>query len=399
MNPTVKCKKPLLEFSEEWEPYSIRELEAKGMLTLDRGQVISRKDVERTPGDYPIYSSSVVNRGRFACYGSFMFDEELITWSIDGGGNFFYQPKHRFSVTNVCGYMRVDTRRINYRFLAGQLEVLHARLRFDYQTKAHPSVIRGLYTVALPSIEEQTAIAEAISDADALISSLDKLIAKKRDIRNGAMQVLLTGKKRLPGFSGEWQKRMLGQLGTCRGGNGFPIRYQGSTSGDYPFFKVSDISNEGNDTTLVNSKNWIDEGIRRKLRAEVFPNHTVVFAKIGAAMFLERKRLLGQASCIDNNMMGFIVNENAANCRYAHNLLLTTQLSKLAHTSAVPSLTGKYVEELGFRIPGIEEQAAIAQVLSDMDREMDELERKLEKCRLIKQGMMQELLTGKKRVI
>jgi len=76
-----------------------------------------------------------------------MFDEELITWSVDGGGNFFYRPKHRFSVTNVCGYMRVDTTKINYAFLAVQLQLLHGRLFFDYTLKAHPSIIRKAYAV------------------------------------------------------------------------------------------------------------------------------------------------------------------------------------------------------------------------------------------------------------
>src|SRR5262249_45279429 len=73
-------------------------------LRLSRGKVISKKDIERSPGAHPIYSSSVTGNGVFGYYGDFMFDEELITWSVDGGGHFFYRPKHRFSVTNDCGF-------------------------------------------------------------------------------------------------------------------------------------------------------------------------------------------------------------------------------------------------------------------------------------------------------
>ena len=73
----------------------------KQHIQLGRGNIISSRDISRNPGDYPIYSSSAKGMGEFGRYGDYMFDEELITWSVDGGGRFFYRPKHRFSVTNV----------------------------------------------------------------------------------------------------------------------------------------------------------------------------------------------------------------------------------------------------------------------------------------------------------
>ena len=197
MQALLTGKKRLPGFSGEWAKYSINELEAEGMIKLYRGKVISRRDIENTPGDYPIYSSSNMNRGQFGKYGNFMFDEELITWSIDGGGNFFHRPKHRFSVTNVCGYIRVDTKKVNYQFLAGQLQVLHAKLHFDYLIKAHPSVIRGLYTIGLTDINEQTAIAAILSDMDAEITALESHLAKVHHLKQGMMQELLTGRTRL----------------------------------------------------------------------------------------------------------------------------------------------------------------------------------------------------------
>lgn len=163
---------------EEWEVASVREMEAKGLLRLFRGKVISKRDIEAQPGDFPIYSSSIHNDGLFGSYGHSMFDEELITWSIDGGGHFFYRPRHKFSVTNVCGYMRIDTGRLDYRFVTSQLQLLHSRKHFDYQIKAHPSVIRGAYTVPLPPLPEQRAIADALSDVDALLNGLDRLVPR-----------------------------------------------------------------------------------------------------------------------------------------------------------------------------------------------------------------------------
>jgi type I restriction enzyme, S subunit len=184
-------------FHGEWEMMAVAELERRRLVRLFRGKIISKRDIESTPGDFPIYSSSVHNDGLFGCYGQFMFDEELITWSVDGGGNFFYRPKHKFSVTNVCGFMRVDTSRINYRYLAAHLQLLHSRKSFDYQSKAHPSVVRQEYEVQLPTLPEQTAIAEVLADMDAELTALEQRREKTRALKQAKMQDLLTGKTRL----------------------------------------------------------------------------------------------------------------------------------------------------------------------------------------------------------
>lgn len=184
-------------FSGEWETFVVSELEKRGLLKLNRGNVISKKDIDAAPGDYPIYSSSIKNDGEFGRYGHFMFDEELITWSVDGGGDFFYRAKHRFSVTNVCGYMRADATRLNYRYLAAQLQFEHGKKSFDYQSKAHPSVVRAEYVVPIPKLDEQTAIATVLSDIDTDLTALESRLAKTRAIKQGMMQELLTGRTRL----------------------------------------------------------------------------------------------------------------------------------------------------------------------------------------------------------
>jgi type I restriction enzyme S subunit len=184
-------------FHGEWVVKTVAELEKLKLVKLSRGQVISKKDIDRTPGDYPIYSSSIHNDGLFGRYGYFMFDEELITWSVDGGGNFFHRRKHRFSVTNVCGFMRVDTSQIDCRFFAAELQLLHSRKNFDYQSKAHPSVIRKEYEVQLPPLPEQTAIASVLSEMDAELAGLEQRREKTRALKQGMMQELLTGRTRL----------------------------------------------------------------------------------------------------------------------------------------------------------------------------------------------------------
>ena len=197
MQRLLTGKQRLPGFSGEWECKTIEQLEEIGIVKLSRGQVISKKDIDEVPGSCPIYSSSVKNNGLFGCYGKFMFDEELITWSVDGGGHFFYRDKHKFSVTNVCGFMRVDATKLSYRFLAAQLQLLHSSMTFDYQDKAHPSVIRKAYKVLVPPLREQAAIAAVLSDMDAEIDALRQRRDKTQMLKQGMMQELLTGRTRL----------------------------------------------------------------------------------------------------------------------------------------------------------------------------------------------------------
>jgi type I restriction enzyme S subunit len=252
---------------------------------------------------------------------------------------------------------------------------------------------------SIPPLPEQRAIAEALSDADALLDGLDRLIAKKRDLKQATMHQLLTGKTRLPGFSGEWETTLARQIGSFQGGSGFPLTAQGEAVGEYPFFKVSDMNNEGNETFMTTAKHYVAEETRNRLGAAVFPTGSIVFAKVGAAVFLERKKILGQPSCIDNNMAALVLDETRVDTRYVHSLLLSRKLGALVATTALPALSGKQLGDMTLTIPPLPEQRAIAAVLSDMDAELEALEARRDKVALLKHAMMQELLTGKTRLV
>ena len=197
MQQLLTGKKRLPGFTGEWENIALGELEKKGFLELGRGNVISKKDIAAHPGQNPIYSSSVKNCGLMGTYGHYMFDEELISWSVDGGGHFFHRKKHKFSITNVSGYMRVDQKNLNYKFLCSQLQFLHEKLHFDYQTKAHPSVIRDLYILNIPTLPEQRAIAAILTTTDEEIAALKSDLSRLRQEKKALMQQLLTGKIRV----------------------------------------------------------------------------------------------------------------------------------------------------------------------------------------------------------
>ncbi|WEQ55289.1 restriction endonuclease subunit S [Komagataeibacter nataicola] len=197
MQQLLTGKKRLPGFTGEWKNIALGELEKKGFLELGRGNVISKKDIAAHPGQNPIYSSSVKNCGLMGTYGHYMFDEELISWSVDGGGHFFHRKKHKFSITNVSGYMRVDQKNLNYKFLCSQLQFLHEKLHFDYQTKAHPSVIRDLYILNTPPLAEQKAIAAVLTTADEEITALESDLSHLRQEKKALIQQLLTGKRRV----------------------------------------------------------------------------------------------------------------------------------------------------------------------------------------------------------
>ena len=125
----------------------------------------------------------------------------------------------------------------------------------------------------------------------------------------------------------EWESVKAGDIGRFRGGNGFPLRFQGETASGYPFYKVSDMNNEGNDTFMFDSNNWISEGIRKQLGATAFPADTIIFAKVGAAVFLERKKILTKPSCIDNNLCGLVLDKSRTHVRFVHYSLLNIRES------------------------------------------------------------------------
>ncbi|AMU85996.1 restriction endonuclease subunit S [Dehalococcoides mccartyi] len=267
-------------------------------------------------------------------------------------------------------------------------------------------------SIALPStLSEQNAIAEALSGADNLITSLEKLIAKKKDIKQGAMQLLLTGKKRLPGFSGEWEIKTIGDLFSISGGLS-ASRDKLSDDG-YCYLHYGDIHGS--------NKSYIDVGEEYpkipKLQVNIKSVTPKSLLNDGDVVFVD-------ASEDDEGASKHIVIKNQNNIPYIsglHTIVLKSKDNSLVNlykqycfkTNAVKKQFKFFA--VGTKVTGISktnisnvqlllpptkgEQSLIAQALSDMDNEIEELESKLSKYRLIKQGMMQELLTGKKRLV
>jgi type I restriction enzyme S subunit len=243
------------------------------------------------------------------------------------------------------------------------------------------------------TIEEQQAIAAALSDVDALISSLDHLIVKKRDIKQAAMQQLLTGKTRLPGFSKEWEQRTLGEIFIISAGESKSSYIK--DGGQYLIVDMGAISTEGK---LIATKqtDYSDDFLERS--DLVMPKDDIGGGNIiGRVAFINQddKYVLGdhvyllKAKEGDPLFLAYAING------YETNISLRRKVSG----SAQLGLNRRSVEEQEVAFPSLAEQQAIAAVLSDMDAEIAALEQKRDKTCALKQGMMQELLTGKTRLL
>ena len=202
--------------------YSLKEIEESGYIQLGRGKVISKRELNYSKGNYPVYSSSKIAEGKFGNYGKFMFNEELITWSVDGGGNLFYRHKHKFSITNVSGFIRILKKdKIDYKYLYYCLSNLHSKINFDWVKKAHPSVLRKEYNnIPLPSLEKQQKIAAKL---DVAFSEIDKTIEASKRIDENAQALFETARNDV--FISKdvmWKQNKLGNI--CNFLNGFAFK-------------------------------------------------------------------------------------------------------------------------------------------------------------------------------
>ena len=161
--------------------YQLAELEDNKKILLGRGNIISKMDIRDNPGDYPVYSSSATGNGEIGRYGKYMFDDVRISWSIDGGGKFFYRDDPKYSITNVSGWLKVmDDSFVDVKYLYYVLSNEWKNKIYDYTHKAHPSVIRKEYYIPIPEIEIQKEIVYILDK----FTNLEKELEEELEYRN-----------------------------------------------------------------------------------------------------------------------------------------------------------------------------------------------------------------------
>jgi len=239
-----------------------------------------------------------------------------------------------------------------------------------------------------PTKAEQECIAEALSDADSLIESLETLIAKKRLVKQGAMQELLTGKKRLPGFSGKWERKKLGEVLRFQVGFPFSSAFFNEDSRGLRLVKNRDLKNDGQ--IFYYSGQFSKEYL--------IQDGDILIGMDGDFM----PCIWSRGSALLNQRIGRLLPKNGQlNPVFAFYFLAKPlkQIEEITSSTTVKHLSHSDIEELELPLPTFQEQSAIAAILSEMDSVIAELEAKLGKARQVKQGMMQELLTGRVRLV
>lgn len=255
------------------------------------------------------------------------------------------------------------------------------------------------YVVPLPPFPEQQAVANVLADVDALIGSLDKLIAKKRDLKQAAMQQLLTCKTRLPGFKGEWETRPLREICVkIQDGTHFSPRLGGT---DYLYVTSRNI---GFGTFDITTAERIDATEHTKIYARCdVAKDDLLLTKDGANTGNAAVNPLEEPFSLLSSVAMLRFDGVRHDPRYFLYHILShhgqEQIQGLMSGNAITRLTLAKIRALHFPSASFAEQTAIASVLSDMDAEIAALEKRRDKTRLLKQGMMQELLTGRIRLV
>ena len=188
-----------------------------------------------------------------------------------------------------------------------------------------------------------------------------------------------------------WKDLSLADIANVVGGVGFPRAHQGTQTGEFPFFKVSDMNAPGNARELRVAANTVDETLLESLKGTLHPPGTVVFPKVGAALLTNKRRKLVVPSCFDNNVMGLV----ATGCDpdFLYLLMQTVDFAKHVQPGAVPSVNGSMVGSIRALVPPVPEQRKIAAILSAVDDAIEKTQAVIDQVRIVKRGLMQELLT------
>ncbi|WP_341327931.1 restriction endonuclease subunit S [Methylotuvimicrobium sp. KM2] len=330
------------------------------------------------------------------------------------GKSVVYDGKPAYFQDSNIVWLEINKRKLLNEYLYHYYKVIKwASSEGSTIARLYNGIIRASM-IALPPIEEQTAIANALSDVDALISVLEKLIAKKQAIKTATMQQLLTGRTRLPQFA-------LREDGTPKGTKPselgeIPEDWEVMTLGDIGqtiiglTYSPNDVAEFG---TLVLRSSNVQNG-KLAYVDNVFVNMDLperVIVRQGDILICVRngsRQLIGKCALIDKNAEGSAFGAFMSIFRTKHSVFVFYQFQSDLIQNQINEIMGATINQItnkdmsGFKItlPSDEkEQTAIATILFDMDAEIQALEQRLSKTRQIKQGMMQELLTGKTRLV
>lgn len=365
---------------------------------------IQTGDITNSNGSITSYTQTLNNEGLRV---SKLFPRETLFFTIAANigdvGIAAFETAATDSVIAISPHRGIEKRWL-YHSLRWQKATFEGLATQNAQANINLEKLRP-YSLAVPPQPEQRAIAGALGDVDALLGAMEKLIAKKRDLKKAAMQQLLTGQTRLPGFNGEWEAKRLGEVAQL-----IPSGIYGEEKprGNLLAFPVATTAHIEEDDTWNN----------KTMSVRYFPQEQITrYSTVEGDLIIVKSS--GSAAKIQSGKIGFVDKERAGKFLFSNFLMLLRPTSiaprflnfylcsynvrkllpTLVEASTYPNIRLEDYLDLEIPIPSPDEQTAIAAVLSDMDAEIVGLEQRLAKTRALKQGMMQELLTGRVRLL
>lgn len=365
---------------EDWGQGKIKEL---AVITTGKRNTQDKKE----DGAYPFFvRSSTVEK-----INSYSFDGEAVLTAGDGvgTGKVFHYINGRFDfhqrVYKISDFRSDMDGYFFYLFFSNHFyNRIMARTAKSSVDSVRLEMIADMQ-VPLPPLPEQRAIATALSDVDALLAKLDQLIAKKRDIKQATMQQLLTGKKRLPGFSGKWVEKPLQDITICLDNLRIPLNEEQRVKmkGDYPYCGANGVLDYVNNFV-------IDDDI-------------ILIAEDGGYFDEYETRPIAYrmaGKCWVNNHAHILKALNGTDQAFVYYSLVHKNILSFLASGTRAKLNKSELYKITINIPhSQDEQSSISAILSDMDAEIQALEAQRDKTRALKQGMMQELLTGRIRLV
>lgn len=369
--------------SEDWEQDSIANL-----ASITTGAKDTKDKVE--DGAYPFFvRSPIVER-----IDSYSFDGEAVLTAGDGvgTGKVFHYIDGKFDFHQRVYKISDFSKDLDGYFFYSYFSTHFYNRIMSMTAKSSVDSVRmemiADMKIPLPPLPEQRAIAAALRDVDTLVSELDRLIAKKRDIKQAAMQQLLTGKIRLPGFSREWEVKKLGEIAEIVMGQSPAGTSYNRTGHGYP---------------LINGPTEFTDRYPIKIQWTTQPTklckkNDILLCVRGSST--GRMNISNDEYCIGRGVAAIRAKAGAdtpfVTFQVDH---AVKSILSLTSGSTFPNIDGKSIKSIELPLPPLPEQKAIAAILSDMDTEIAALEQRRAKTRALKQGMMQELLTGRIRLV
>ncbi len=287
-----------------------------------------------------------------------------------------------------------------YQWLAANRAAIIDRYTQGGQPNLSGAIVRRI-ELPVPTMAEQTRIVRSLTDADDLIAALDRLIAKKQAIKQGMMQQLLAGKTRLTGFTGRWCRVTIGAMADVKTGPfGSALHESDYVSQGTPIITVEHLGERG---VVANEVPTVSDTDRRRLRAYSLNDGDIVFSRVGS---IDRNALISAQEA------GWLFSGRLLRVRFdkskADPVFMSSQFHSRPFKEAVrsvavgqtmPSLNTAILRGIVIDLPPLDEQRSIGKVAAGLNRELDALYQRLAKAKAIKHGMMQELLSGRTRLV